>query len=107
MANSFTKLVSAPFAVFRSRLDLSRFRANFRQRFPNTRLYPTNVFDLDKIEIGKFSYGELNVMMWINPDQKLRIGNCVSIASQVLFVLGGNHRYDTVSTYPFGVEIGG
>jgi len=66
-----------------------------------------NVFDLDKVEIGKFSYGELNVMMWINPDQRLRIGHCVSIASQVLFVLGGNHRYDTVSTYPFGVEIGG
>lgn len=84
---------------------LGKFEVSFKEKFPDTRIIPTHIFDLDKVEIGKFSYGDLNVMMWANPNQKLVIGTCVSIAKNVLFILGGNHHYDTVSTYPFSVEV--
>jgi acetyltransferase-like isoleucine patch superfamily enzyme len=64
-----------------------------------------NIFDMSKVEIGRFSYGELHIMMWLNPHQRLKIGNCVSVAPGVRFVLGGNHRTRTLSTYPFSAEI--
>lgn len=64
-----------------------------------------NIFDLKRIEIGRFTYGELRVFMWLNPDQKLSIGNCVSVAPNVLFMLGGDHPSDTLSTYPFAAEL--
>ena len=83
------------------------FKKVFRSKFPDTQITPQGVFDLDKISLGKFGYGKLNVMMWSNPNQRLSIGNFVSIGPEVCFILGGNHHYDAVSTYPFSVEASG
>lgn len=49
---------------------------------------------------GKYTYGKPNVY-WENNDAKLIIGNFCSIA-KVNIYLGGNHRTDWVTTYPFG-----
>ncbi len=100
-----TKVLSRVFTFIQAERKLKLFRAKFKERFSNDQLLPMNIFDLDKVSIGKFCYGELNVLMWLNPEQRLEIGNCVSIAPEALFILGGNHRYDTVSTYPFSAEI--
>lgn len=43
-------------------------------------------------------------MMWMNPDIFLKIGICVSIAADVIYILEGNHPYNTVTTYPISVE---
>ncbi|MGL5020664.1 MAG: CatB-related O-acetyltransferase [Mycoplasmatales bacterium] len=56
---------------------------------------------LRKISVGKFSYGVLNVYMFDDEIEFLKIGNFVSIASQVTFICGGNHQYDCISTFPF------
>lgn len=85
----------------RNHFAFFRFKRDFRSRFPDRRLYPSSIFDLEKISIGRHSYGPLNVQMLKNPDQRLIIGDFVSIAPEVLFILGGNHRHDTVSTFPF------
>lgn len=50
---------------------------------------------------GKYTYGTPNVL-WRNDDAKLTVGKFCSIASNVNIYLGGNHRQDWVSTYPFG-----
>jgi acetyltransferase-like isoleucine patch superfamily enzyme len=50
---------------------------------------------------GKYTYGNPNVL-WPNDDAKLVIGNFCSIAQNVNIYLGGNHRKDWVTTYPFG-----
>uniref|UniRef100_A0A6C0KY65 Acetyltransferase n=1 Tax=viral metagenome TaxID=1070528 RepID=A0A6C0KY65_9ZZZZ len=50
---------------------------------------------------GKYTYGTPNVF-WRNDDAKLTVGKFCSIASNVNIYLGGNHRQDWVSTYPFG-----
>lgn len=50
---------------------------------------------------GKYSYGKPNVH-WANEHAKLRVGNFCSIAGNVNIYLGGNHRTDWVTTYPFG-----
>jgi acetyltransferase-like isoleucine patch superfamily enzyme len=50
---------------------------------------------------GKYTYGTPEVK-WANPNAKLTIGNFCSIAGNVKIYLGGNHRTDWITTYPFG-----
>ena len=51
---------------------------------------------------GKHTYGNPNVInVWENC-ANLKIGNFCSIAANVDIYLGGNHRTDWVTTYPFG-----
>jgi acetyltransferase-like isoleucine patch superfamily enzyme len=49
---------------------------------------------------GKYSYGNPKIY-WENPNGKLVVGNFCSIATSTIY-LGGNHRTDWVTTYPFG-----
>jgi acetyltransferase-like isoleucine patch superfamily enzyme len=50
---------------------------------------------------GKYTYGDPKIH-WANKDAKLLVGNFCSIAGNVNIYLGGNHRTDWVTTYPFG-----
>ena len=58
-------------------------------------------FPIDRVEVGKGTYGELDVRCWNTDNEKLIIGNYVSIASGVKFILGGNHEYSYASSFPF------
>ena len=51
-------------------------------------------------EIGKNTYGVPEVYDW-KEGSTLKIGNYCSISSNVKIYLGGHHRTDWVSTYPF------
>ena len=50
---------------------------------------------------GKYTYGIPHVHAW-GEGKKLTIGNFCSIAANCNIYLGGNHRSDWVTTYPFG-----
>ena len=50
---------------------------------------------------GKYTYGKPNIH-WANKNAKLVVGNFCSIAGNVNIYLGGNHRTDWVTTFPFG-----
>ena len=52
------------------------------------------------MSVGKHSYGKPTVH-WAGP-AKLTIGNFCSLAANINIYLGGNHRTDWVTTYPFG-----
>lgn len=52
------------------------------------------------LQIGDYSYGKINALFW-DKETKLIIGKFVSIADGVTFILGGNHRSDWITTYPF------
>lgn len=56
--------------------------------------------DFSIISIGKESYGTINILSYKNRKEGLEIGNYVSIAQNVWFILGGNHQIDTFTTYP-------
>jgi len=51
-------------------------------------------------EVGDYTYGLPKPMEWGN-DGKLLIGKYCSIGGGVTILLGGNHRPDWVTTYPF------
>ncbi len=49
-------------------------------------------------EMGEYSYGAPRVVF---PQGRLKIGKFCSISWDVTIFLGGNHRWDWISTYPF------
>lgn len=60
-----------------------------------------NDFPFDLVTVGKHTYGELNVKSFSKEaGEKLQIGNYVSIAPNVCFILGGNHQIDHITPYP-------
>lgn len=56
--------------------------------------------NLAEFEVGIMSYGKPKVL-FRNSGATLRIGKYVSMADDVLITLGGEHRTDWMSTYPF------
>ena len=56
-----------------------------------------------KVDIGRFTYGtkRMEVIEW-GEGANLRVGSFCSVASGLRVLLGGNHRADWVSTFPFG-----
>lgn len=56
-----------------------------------------------KITIGRFTYGieNISVKQW-GEGASLVIGSFCSIASNITIFLGGNHRVDWITTFPFG-----
>lgn len=64
------------------------------------------------ISLGRFSYGfeNVNVRQW-GEGASLKIGQFCSIADNINIFLGGNHRIDWITTFPFGhifqEELGG
>lgn len=55
---------------------------------------------LPEYDIGIETYGNPKVYTW-GSDSKLEIGSYCSIGGDVQILLGGNHRTDWVSTFPF------
>lgn len=53
-------------------------------------------------EIGRSTYGDLNIFTW-NEEATLKIGAFCSISAGVKIFLGGEHRVDWATTYPFNV----
>ncbi|MDQ0325213.1 acetyltransferase-like isoleucine patch superfamily enzyme [Rhodopseudomonas julia] len=51
-------------------------------------------------EVGEFTYGRPAIRWW-GEKARLIIGRYTSIADGVTIFLGGNHRTDWVTTYPF------
>lgn len=62
---------------------------DIRQRYP-------------QYAIGRGSYGKARVLAW-NEGSTLRIGNFSSLADGVTIFLGGEHRLDWGTTFPFMV----
>ena len=51
--------------------------------------------------MGRYSYGTPLVRTFVGDASTVYVGSFVSIAADVEFIPGGNHRVDWVSTFPF------
>ena len=55
------------------------------------------------MQVGQFTYGQENIrLIDFGEGASLSIGKFCSIAAEITVYLGGNHRTDRVTTYPFG-----
>lgn len=70
------------------------------------RLFPPRVVPLAEMypmhQIGKGSYGELRILSW-QGGGSFRMGAYCSVARGATVMLGGEHRPDWVTTFPFNV----
>lgn len=64
-------------------------------------------FRFESVSVGKNTYGALYVLDYSKEVFHLKIGSYCSIARNVKFLLSGEHRTDTLSTYPFSVKLFG
>ena len=64
----------------------------------------TYPISLEKISVGRRTYGVITAMHWGHPDEYLKIGSFCSIGGGVEFLLGGNHALDGLSTFPIKVK---
>lgn len=85
--------------------NLRKFRKQWRKSNLNNKTTVQRIFPIDKVSVGRNTYGELCVYSWGSSEEKLVIGSYCSIASFVEIMLGGNHNYSVLSTYPFHVWI--
>jgi acetyltransferase-like isoleucine patch superfamily enzyme len=54
------------------------------------------------ITVGKYTYGHDNIRAVWRGKNKINIGKYCSIAANCTIFLGGDHRTDWITTYPFG-----
>lgn len=89
---------------FRRRM---RYLREWRHANPHNTVRPVGFIPLDMVQIGKFSYGDLDVTYFnrFSELERLRIGNFVSIAPEVKIFLSGEHQTNTASTFPFKVKM--
>lgn len=79
---------------------LTAFKKKWRAQNRHNRTVAMNEFPTSCVTVGKGTYGELHILSYYPQIEKLRIGNYVSIAPNVHFILGGNHQSETLFTYP-------
>jgi virginiamycin A acetyltransferase len=71
--------------------DLEKLKKKYPDRQPDT-----------NIHIGAYSYGKPTIINY-SSKSTVDIGKFCSIADNVKIILGGEHRYEWVTTYPFSV----
>ncbi|MGV2939592.1 CatB-related O-acetyltransferase [Mesobacillus sp. LC4] len=76
-------------------------KRNWRKNNKHNFTIVANLFPLEKVSVGKKTYGRLNIKTYGNIHEQLIIGSYCSIAEDVKFLLGGEHPYNGLSTYPF------
>lgn len=83
------------------------FKNRWKQKNHHNKTWPGKVFDISKVSVGRYTYGEISVDTSGNEGESLHIGSFCSIASNVKFVLAGEHNIDFFSTYPFKQKLMG
>ena len=104
--NNLINMIKKPIRVVKYKKRKRKWQINNKHNFVKLGQVSGDVLINNKIEIGKMTYGTLNVLSFGNEFEKLRIGCFCSIAEKVNFLLGGEHNYKTISTYPFKVMLG-
>lgn len=103
--NSIYKIIKYIFTILYNKYKNIINRFIWRMRNLNNYTTIKNQIPKCKINVGKFSYGQLNLHSYNPKTEMINIGHFVSIADNVQFILGGNHNVEHFSTYPFDVNI--
>lgn len=76
----------------------------WRERNPHNDTYLVFDCDISKISVEKESYGKIYCLAFGADDSVLKIGNYVSIAQGVKFLLAAEHKTNSITTFPFKVK---
>lgn len=103
----YQSLISAAVKKMKN-IEFENFKKNapliWRKKNAHNQTYICNIFDFSKVSVGRATYGPLNIREWHHPDERLTIGHYVSISEGVVFLLGGNHPHQGITTFPVKVK---
>ncbi len=94
------RIFHVAFVTLKDRLAFLILKVKWKKKNPHNFTGMARKFDIDKVSVGKYTYGSLHVQTFDNEIEKLVIGSYCSIADEVSFVLG-EHSFTEFSTYPF------
>jgi acetyltransferase-like isoleucine patch superfamily enzyme len=80
---------------------IKEFFYSSKPKLPLT-FFTKDIFKDKNFKIGDYTYGN-PIILFENKEANLTIGKFCSIADNVTIFLGGNHRTDWITTYPFNV----
>jgi len=81
-------------------LELVYLKAAWAIKNPKNNTYPVRYFPIDLVNVGDYSYGPIDLYTYRAEGEGLEIGAYCSIAKEVKFILGGNHKTDCFMTFP-------
>lgn len=88
------------FNFIKYKLETKKYHKKWREKNKNNFTTPAGMPNMEQIDIGKMTYGEIRV--YINGNEsKLEIGNFCSIGPNVSFFVSSEHPLNHLSTYPF------
>ena len=87
-----------------NRIKYKLFLKKWKTLNADSATIPMRIIPFDKVSVGKHSYGSFDVYLF-NDQNKLIIGNYVSIGPEVIFDVSAEHHTETISTYPFKAHI--
>ena len=94
--------------MFRSIFRLLRqfgFDIIFRRKNRHNSVIPKSIFPINSVKIGSYTYGPLLIEWMASSNTKVEIGNYCSIGPKVTFLVGGEHNYKRISTWPFQTKV--
>jgi acetyltransferase-like isoleucine patch superfamily enzyme len=92
-------------SYFRRKNFIKLWRANNQHNSTRLEIIPDDISFFDHVKVGKGTYGSIKALYSNNPKEFLKIGNYCSIGSGTTFMLGSEHPYSYISTFPFKVKI--
>jgi acetyltransferase-like isoleucine patch superfamily enzyme len=84
----------------RDSVRLAIHRATWRRRNPHNFTGAGTVFPIERVSVGEYTYGPLNLYFFGHADEAVRIGSFCSIGANVTMLAGGEHPIDRPTTYP-------
>ncbi len=83
------------------RKKLNQAKIDWRNKNSHNNTTVSDIFPQNVVDVGNGTYGNINIRWFCDKEEHLSIGHFVSIAEGTLFLTGGNHNLDTLSSYPF------
>ena len=84
---------------------LKRWRDLNRHNSTKLEFFPVKEEFFNRVKVGVGTYGPINAIYSDADNEYLTIGNYCSIGSGSTFILGSEHGYKGISTFPFRVKI--
>ena len=82
----------------KSKIDHMLFRFKWRKNNFHNFTNANTVFNMERVSVGKKTYGDLNINLGTNPARSVKIGNFCSIAPNVQFIINP-HNYRFFSSW--------
>lgn len=99
------EIVRKAYHLLQEKSSIYIFKVKWKKKNPQNFTNVVNVFRLDRVEVGRYSYGDLRIIDYGANLEKVKIGDFCSIGGNVVFLLGAEHNLNTLLTYPFKAKL--